>query len=512
MDMELDKRTLTVYETVLDTSAIHDENAEVIVPDASPDIERIICSAGQVYIKEKNPQDGRVDISGIVKGCVLYMPESDENMRRIEVTIPFNHRFESANISNKANVIVTAWIQSMEAREINPRKISVRVNIGVTIKAYEQTELEICTGFADADKYALETKRQRVNIYAPMSIKEKSFTITDDVELPPSKPQLVSAITCNAQLNVTDIKIIGNKAVVKGNAYVYYLYQTKDAGIAGCEHELPFSQIIDIDGVSEESRLDIKLCIRGIEMEPQHDLSGDVRFVSMSILVDGCVLVYCDDEIETLEDAYSTKYDLRCEFESKAFPRYVEHLSKRIAVTESLETASKITSVIDLNIHVEPAVKRKEEGGESIANEMLIELIYLGEDDEIYCASRRCSAVCPIGEASDFNYDAKVRISGKNYSVAGENEVVVRCFAEYEADVIATEKTVVVSNASVDAENNKDTIASPSVIIKYINTDQPLWDTAKKFNTTVQEIAAANALEDEEIIRAGSMLLIPKVR
>lgn len=512
MDLELDKRTLTVYETVLDTSTIHDESLEVIVPDASPDIERIICSQGQVYIKDKTPQEGRVDVNGIVKGCVLYMPEDDENMRRIEVAIPFSHRFESSNISNKSTAVVTAWIQTMEAREVNPRKISVRVNIGIAIKIYEQADFDICIGFADAEEYSIETKRQTASIYAPMSIKEKSFTITDDVELPQSKPQFASAVTCDAELNVTDVKIIGNKAVIKGNAYVNYLYQTKEGGMCTCEHELPFSQIIDIENVSEDCHLEVKLCIRGIELEPQHDLSGDVRFISLSLLVDGCVLAYQDDELEIIEDTYSTKYDLSCDFESKAFPRYVEHLSKRIAITESIETASKISSVIDFKIHVEPAMKRKEEGGESIVNEMIIELIYLGEDNQVYCASRRCNAVCPIGEATDFYYDVKVKISGKNYSVAGENEVAVRCFAEYEADVIAREKTVVVSHVNINTENNKNTDNSPSVIIKYINTDQPLWDTAKKFNTTVQEIAAANALENEEVIRAGSMLLIPKVR
>ena len=46
MDMDLERRTFPVYKTVLDTSVIHDESTEIIVPDASPDIARIICALG----------------------------------------------------------------------------------------------------------------------------------------------------------------------------------------------------------------------------------------------------------------------------------------------------------------------------------------------------------------------------------------------------------------------------------------------------------------------------------
>ncbi len=512
MNMELQGRTLTVYKTVLDTSIIHDESTEIIVPDASPDIARIICASGHGYVKEKTVRDGKVDVSGTIKGCVLYVSEGDDAIRKLDVSIPFNHSFDAGGITSNSFVMLKSWMQSFEAREVNPRKIAIRANVGIGIKGYEQGELEIYSGSQEAEKFAVEMKKQKLDVYAPVAVKNKGFTISDDVEVASNKAQFETLVSHNTELDITDTKIIGSKAIIKGNAYVSYLYMTKEGSMASCEHELPFSQIIDVEGMDEDCKLKVKLNIRGVELEPQHDITGDTRFISVSVLTDAYVLAYCDEEIEVIEDIYSTKYELNCNFDSKAVAHFSEHISKRIAVAETIETASAINSVVDYTVTLEPTFKRKEDGLESLVSETIIDLTYVGEDGGVYSVSRRCSAVCPVSEMGEISYDSAVKISGKSYSLPGGNEIIVRFYADYETDAVETQKVVYVSSVDVDTEKSKSSENSPSVIIKYINSDQQLWETAKRYNTTMHEIAAANALENEECVRAGSMLLIPKAR
>ena len=251
MNMELDRRTISIFETVLDTSAIQEESIEMIVPDASPDIMRIICATGKAYIKEKSAREGKVDISGYVCGSVLYVAEEDHCVRKLDVSLPFNRSFDSGSITSSSIVWATAWIKNLEAREVNPRKISVRANVGISVKVCDTAEMELCTDVTDAAEYALEIKRNRVDIYAPVAMKDKSFTISDDVEMPAGSPPFASVISSNASISMTDMKLIGSKAVIKGNTVVSYLYLTRDGGVASCEHELPFSQIIQRSTVSE---------------------------------------------------------------------------------------------------------------------------------------------------------------------------------------------------------------------------------------------------------------------
>jgi hypothetical protein len=55
---------------------------------------------------------------------------------------------------------------------------------------------------------------------------------------------------------------------------------------------MPFSQIIDVEGTSEDVVLKTELAVKEIELEPQYDLSGDVRFLAVNMAVDGFFFVY----------------------------------------------------------------------------------------------------------------------------------------------------------------------------------------------------------------------------
>ena len=511
MDMELEKRSIELYKLVLDTGTVHEENLEMIVPDASPDILRIVCATGSAYIKEKTPRDGKLDISGVVKGCVLYIAEGDKIIRKLEVSMPFNHTFDG-NVTSSSSIVVCAKLQSIEAREINPRKVAVRANIAIYAKAYERTTLELCVDIADAESCAIEMKKRSISMYVPIAIKDKSFTITDDVEIPASRPPFASMLTHDVTLTTNETKVIGNKAVMKGIALIKYAYNTRDGEIATCEHELPFSQIIDIETMSEDCDLDIKLCLRGVELEPQHDMSGDTRFISCNILVDTCAIAYYKGEMDTVEDLYSTQHELESQFGSQAITRFVDHLSKRIAATETIETGTAIKNVVDLSIDLEPCMLRSEEGGQSLVNEANLTILYIGEDDTAYCATRRCSVVCPLGAEEDFEYSCDVAVSGASFTTGMGNEIIIRFFADYEITETISENVISVAGVSLNPDEIKDTSSTPSVIIKYISAEQPLWEIAKHYNTTMDEIAAANDLENEVVVPTGSMLLIPKKR
>lgn len=51
--MELKKNVMQCYQQVLDTTIAQEETQEAIVPDACPDILRIISVCGQICISEK---------------------------------------------------------------------------------------------------------------------------------------------------------------------------------------------------------------------------------------------------------------------------------------------------------------------------------------------------------------------------------------------------------------------------------------------------------------------------
>ena len=56
MELELERTQLNGFENVLDTMVYHEETLEMIVPDACPDILRIVDTEGNVCLKGKEAQ------------------------------------------------------------------------------------------------------------------------------------------------------------------------------------------------------------------------------------------------------------------------------------------------------------------------------------------------------------------------------------------------------------------------------------------------------------------------
>lgn len=505
MDMELTKKNIDFYDAVLDTSALHEENIEIIVPDASPDMVRMISANGSAYVKDKSLRDGALDINGMIRGCVLYLAEGDKIVRKLDVNIPFSHTFEAPSVSGDSKCVVTAQLVTMEAREINSRKLAVRAHVALDSKCYAPKQMEFCCEVPDCQTYAVEIRKNPVSFYAPVTIKEKSFTITDDVEIPQSNPPFASMLRQDIDLNCTDMKIIGNKAIMKGCATIRYAYNTKDGAVAVCEHELPYSQIIDIEGMEEDCDLTVKLTMRAAELEPAHDMSGDTRYISVNILVDACAIAYLKEEFDVIDDLYSTSHMLDTQFEEISCRALRDHVSRRVAVTENIETASAVKRILDTHVILEPT-RFKES---AVTNDAQVQVLYIGEDDTLYCATRRCSAECGMSPSGDMQYLCDAIVSGATANGMG-NEIAVRFFVDYDIRELSRAQVRNVSALHVENEISRASDEIPSVIIKYVYTEQPIWNIAKTYNTTIDEIVAANGLDPVEVIEAGSMLLIPR--
>ena len=89
MELELKTTQLNCYDTVLDTTLFQEETLESIVPDACPDILRIVDTEAAVCLGNKEAQEGKAEVTGTARCAVLYEAEGGEGVRRITVSIPF---------------------------------------------------------------------------------------------------------------------------------------------------------------------------------------------------------------------------------------------------------------------------------------------------------------------------------------------------------------------------------------------------------------------------------------
>ena len=61
------------------------ERTDAIVPDAEPDIGRILCAYASVSVKDELPQNDRILLSGTVNAVVLFRPDGQDTIRFLQI-------------------------------------------------------------------------------------------------------------------------------------------------------------------------------------------------------------------------------------------------------------------------------------------------------------------------------------------------------------------------------------------------------------------------------------------
>ena len=156
MDMELRRVTLEGYRCVAHDLFSQEETLESIVPDACPDIARIVSASGKVFLKDKELGEGALRLNGTARVTVLYIPEGEELPRALEVSIPFQCVRDDPKFHAGCPVLADLQAPSADARTINPRKMLVRVNLSVWTAAYERESRELSADLTGGEGEGLQ--------------------------------------------------------------------------------------------------------------------------------------------------------------------------------------------------------------------------------------------------------------------------------------------------------------------------------------------------------------------
>ena len=146
MELEFDRDMIISYETVAQMTLCQEETLESIVPDACPDILRIVDVCGQATLSGKQAREGVAQVTGMVRASILYQPEGGGGLRRIEVGLPFTCQAEAPGLTEAGTILASPRLRRAEARALNPRKVLLRVDLAVDVTACQPVERAVCCG------------------------------------------------------------------------------------------------------------------------------------------------------------------------------------------------------------------------------------------------------------------------------------------------------------------------------------------------------------------------------
>ena len=104
MELLFDREQIHYFERVADVTLCQEETLEAIVPDACPDILRIVQVCGQAYLTGKQAREGAAGVSGTVRASILYQPEGGEGLKCMEASLPFSAQAEASGFTSQGQV------------------------------------------------------------------------------------------------------------------------------------------------------------------------------------------------------------------------------------------------------------------------------------------------------------------------------------------------------------------------------------------------------------------------
>jgi hypothetical protein len=508
MELGLKKENYEFYDTRHRLYGTHEETHEAIVTDAQPDILRIVSSHGSVFLSSHDIQGDKAEMSGSVKAEVLYLPENGTGIEHIAVSIPFSHHFEIKDCGADSVALCGAEIQAVDARTINPRKIMIRCTIKLCVKIIEPRTLELSRGVEQPNNYGINMLKESYTAKLMCAAGTKAFGVTDEFELPPTKPAAKEIIKWTMAMHVTDQNTIGRKIVYKGLLDLSMLYKSVSDEICSHQTEIPFSQIIELDGMRDNAE-----CV--IRIQPEN---GDLvirneqeRTMAFSIGAEAQAEAYLTEKLDAVCDLYSTAMKSAIDIKPHVFSALKEKLSRRQTIRDNIEADMEVKKVDDMEVMFEPVVIDRENGGVKISSMADVRVLFTGEDGLMYSLQKKMRTEVWVEAEEDTVVSASVNASAFASNPAAMSGVEVRFDSCFDIDFVRRQTIMAVDSAKL-TEHGEDSPARPSVVLRYPGAGESLWSMAKRYNTTEADIREANDLEADEMPSLTDLLLIPKRR
>lgn len=502
------KSNIFVNETYFCDSTEQAIDVDFTLPDYCPDISKIFKCHAVPRIASKSINGMNVTIDGNVSITILYA-DKDNRLCSYEYLYPFSKNIELTKDATGGNVYTRIRCDYINCRAVTGRKVDIHGAAGIFIKVFKRKCNEI---IADIDDSTIEVLRMSTPATIPMGYAEKYLIIEEDIRLSDGQPAIESILKSNTSVSVKETKIINDKAVVKGELTLGVLYTPDGGGIPQVARTiLPFSQIVDIEGVNESCESDTKAEIAFLDIKPKATSGGEVKFLSINAKILLSCEAYCGNDVPIISDAFSRKYEADIKKQKLTFDKITCNINETYICKKNIELDFSINSVLDLWCSLQNNHTKFEDGNMLVNGTLTASMIVSDDNNGLFYIEK------PIEFKYRHPFEAKlgaphcepeIEVLSCGFTITSSNNIEIRAELGINASIYEKNDVSVVSDLCIDETKCIKRKTDGAMVIYYPAADDRLWDIANKFGASLNEIMNLNNLESQ-MLEEGKMLLIP---
>lgn len=508
--MEIEKKSIDLVRTVYEGDLKSSADGSIIVSDTKPDVLKVIEVTAESYLTDKQIEDGKITLGGKVRVNILYMPEGESgSMECLSGSLEFCETLRRSEFKENMTLCAFCDVDKVSYKVLNSRKIGVETKIVISVSVFANEGAETVSSVLSDN---IEVREKELSLICAQQYDEFGFSVDEEIEFPEGKKaeKLLKADIC---LLSREYRALDGKLVIKGRLGICLLFAGTDGKYDHLDCEMPFTEVFDISGLSENEECEVSVEIGETEYALTES-SDDTSSLKVKAEVTVGVKTEKEDTVSVMEDCYFTDSDCEFAFKDIKLQSIAEQISFSAVLKQLLEKeplSPGIESVYKVQAKPYITSSKIENGKLGVSGKVLIYVLYLTGNAE--------DPISSLKEEVPFSYsidcDGKIAENNKtvldvkcehiSYVINSKDAVEVRCGLEISGKIINISDEKIISDIKTEPRTDKKC----GIVVYFVKDGEDMWDIARNYHIKTDSILSANGLEAEYTPSAGEKLIIP---
>lgn len=481
---------------------------DIYLSPTKPNIEKLLWVQGKVEILNTKIIKDKLIISGLARFNVLYRSgEEENNIHSVDTSKEFREELDIEGIREDMISKIRSKIEYIEW-DLEEARIQLKALVNLWGEVEEIKTIEAIKEIKAKD--SLQCLKEKVN-YKEVHGREISYALIKDViRLGDDKPEIDEIVKFSIKTKEVESMVVDGRIITSGEAIVNIVYYGQNQ-IYSHKATLPFNHFVEMPGVNKDLKGEIGFeVVEGIYEVVGNEL-GERKLVDLEIKIRVTGKAYEEKSRELIIDAYSTKESIllgREEINIKESLKDIKHYEVLNVQIDGIDAKE----ILEIEGNTTILDKRYVNDDIVIEGILSLDIQYIDRISEELASYkgdfpfRSLIIEDPnVGVIIDVQSSLEsIKHFGNKDSFGVEGSILLRVNLSKNRKIYGI-REIKETNELIDMKNK------PSITVYIVQKGDVLWDIAKRYNTTTEEILTSNSVLAADLVPGNKIIIEKKV-
>ena len=481
------------------------------------DVKKLISTSARVVPSGQFEGDGDVECSGIVAYDIVYL-DSENKLSAASFSSDYDFSF-ARDGESYIDAYVASQLANFGIRLTGPRRMIAKASILSDVCVMEKCDVK-ASGSAFSEREELEKITKTVNLESAIKGEgiEKEYA-EEAATLEGVSADEIEVITSNAYVRISESIPVEGGVNIKGELIVTAIIRTPDTSVFAIRREIPFDETVSIDGATADMSVISDAVVSSVALGVSE--SENAAQLVANVIMELGALAFYNESVELISDAYLKSKDTASEYENLNFTSHIAAETKSGSVNikiprKELEMGN-IKEILSLNQDFKGLALKNDGKSAKFSGNVAFSgaACEISEDGETYICNLKFTVPvvidvnisCQIPENSKIS--AKILPLGCEWELDADNLSLELWYSvSYSLGCAESERYLSSCELVGDVEYKK---TPSSITVYYPDENETLFQVAKKFHTTVKDIAADNMISEPTALGVPAKIGLKKL-